>query len=244
MGPDNWRGDGIVDVKLTQRFGISKYQLTQECYSAWDNLESASKRNLPATEISWFDCYFFLVGLRDERVKLPDGRDYSFTFPFEAQWEYACRAGSSKDYCYGNHVKELSQYAWYDKNLQKSYGFHPHPVGRKLKNAWDLYDMHGNVWEWCWDFVAEYPNSRPLRYTLEYPEEPVIDPVGPTEGLDRVVRGGCYSSSADLCRSAFRYGEFPSDRMWNIGFRLALSSSGIPKSPEAEQEEADDSLGN
>jgi hypothetical protein len=217
MGPDF---DGItVDVTLTQRFGVSKYQLMHEQFSVWDNIGPGAESNLPAKKISWLDCYFFLVGLRGERVKLPDGREYMFDFPTEAQWEYACRAGSTAAYCYGDNEKELTQYAWYEDNSNDR----PHPVGEKKPNAWELYDMHGNVWEWCSDWRGSYSS------------EPVTDPVGPTSGSNRVHRGGSWDYGAASCRSADRYGFGPSFRLHNLGFRVALSSSGIPQSPEADK---------
>ena len=228
MGPDDWGNNSAVEVTLTQRFGVSKYQLTRKQYSVWENLADKEASNLPVSNISWFDCYFFLVGLRGERIKLPDGREYRFSFPTNAQWEYACRAGSTTKYCYGDDEKELTKYAWYEKNSNGR----PHPVGKKKPNAWDLYDMHGNVWEWCFDWYDPYPLG------------PLVDPVGPADGSYRVNRGGSWYNVACGCGSAYRYGRAPNRRHDILGFRLVLSSSGIPKSPESEQEEADDSLGN
>ena len=219
MGPDYWGDDRAVEVTLTQRFGVSKYQLMHEQFSVWDNIGPGAESNLPATEISWLDCYFFLVSLSSERVKLPDGREYRFDFPTDAQWEYACRAGSTAAYCYGDDEKELTQYAWYEDNRNNR----PHPVGEKKPNAWELYDMHGNVWEWCWDKYGAYPS------------EPVTDPVGPKGGSYRVFRGGCWFIGAAYCRSAYRRWNDPSYRSHDYGFRVALSSYGIPRSPEADK---------
>ena len=217
MGPDRW--GYCRSVLLTQRFGISRYQLTLEQYSVWDNLESASEKSLPVRELSWLDCYFFLVGLSGERVKLSDGLEYRFTFPTEACWEYACRAGNTTDYCYGEEQKELAHYAWYRGNSDRRV----HPVGEKLSNAWGLHDMLGNVQEWCWDWLATYPTK------------PVTDPVGPKDGSLRVFRGGCWCLDPAYCGSANRYGGTPEDRISYLGFRLALSSTGIPQSPEADK---------
>jgi formylglycine-generating enzyme required for sulfatase activity len=219
MGPDDWGDDRTVEVRLTQRFGISRYQLTEEQFSVWDNIKDQAGSNLPATEISWLDCYFFLVSLSSERVKLPDGREYRFGFPTDAQWEYACRAGSTAAYCYGDDEKELTQYAWYEDNSNDR----PHPVGEKKPNAWGLYDMHGNVWEWCSDWYGEYPS------------EPDTDPVGPKEGANRVIRGGSWDNDAAFCRTAYRSNGSPTNRDTRSGVRLALSSSGIPRSPEADK---------
>ena len=219
MGPDAIDNGRTVEVTLSQRFGLSRYQLTREQFSIWDNLASETERNLPAVGVSWLDCYFFLVGLSGERVKPSDGREYSLTFPTEAQWEYSCRAGSATTYCYGDDKKELTQYAWYEDNSNDR----PHSVGEKKPNAWGLYDMHGNVWEWCSDWYGEYPS------------EPVTDPVGPKEGSDRVYRGGSWYNVAANCRSAIRDRIVPSLRSDDLGFRVALGSSGIPQSPEADK---------
>jgi formylglycine-generating enzyme required for sulfatase activity len=142
-----------------------------------------------------------------------------FDFPTEAQWEYACRAGSTAAYCYGDNEKELTQYAWYEDNSNDR----PHPVGEKKPNAWGLYDMHGNVWEWCSDWYGEYPS------------EPDTDPVGPKEGANRVIRGGSWDNDAAFCRTAYRSNGSPTNRDTRSGVRLALSSSGIPRSPEADK---------
>jgi hypothetical protein len=229
MGPDVKCNDRTVKVTLTQRFGICKYQMTQEQFSMWDNLPSKQESNLPATDISWLDCYFFLVGLSYERVILSDGREYQLTFPTEAQWEYACRAGSTTAYCFGDDENELSDYAWYnelsdDAWFDENSEDREHPVGRKKANGWGLHDMHGNVWECCWDWYVDYPN------------ESATDPLGPDEGWCHVYRGGCWGNSAATCRSAYRY-----QYLWipgasrPYGFRVALSSTGIPKLPEADK---------
>ncbi|MFM2096203.1 MAG: hypothetical protein RIS70_3327, partial [Planctomycetota bacterium] len=102
---------------------------------------------------------------------------------------------------------------WFDENSESK----THPVGQKQPNAWGMYDMHGNVWEWCSDWYGVYPNSA------------VIDPVGPSRGSFRVYRGGSWSNGAALCRSAYRRRVDPSSRFGDLGFRVALSASGIPK---------------
>jgi hypothetical protein len=222
MGPDKYK-NRTVKVTLTQRFGICKYQFTREHFSIWDNLTIEQESNLPAIAISWLDCYFMLVGLSGEHVKLSDGREYKFTFLTEAQWEYACRAGSTTAYAFGDDEKKLSEYAWYYKNSDTRV----HPVGSKKKpNGWGLHDMHGNVWEWCWDWYAEYPANQ------------VTDPVGPDKGSYRVIRGSSWINSAASCGSAFRFWNTPVYRNGYFGFRVALSSTGIPKSPEAGDGEA------
>jgi formylglycine-generating enzyme required for sulfatase activity len=111
--------------------------------------------------------------------RLPAGWEY--TLPTETQWEYACRAGTTGDY-----AGDLDAMAWYDKNA----GGATHPVGQKQPNAWRLYDMHGNVWEWCLDWDGNYPSDA------------VTDPVGAASGSDRIGRGGGWWRSAFDCRSA------------------------------------------
>jgi len=122
--------------------------------------------------------------------------------------EYACRAGSAEKYCYGDDQSRLGDYAWCFKNNDGK----THQVGQKKTNAWGLYDMHGNVWEWCADWYDSgyYANS------------PMDDPAGPATGSLRVFRGGGWGLSAGYCRSACRDGYAPDDRFNALGFRVAL----------------------
>ena len=142
---------------------------------------------------------------------------YEVRLPTEAQWEYAVRAGSKAAYCFGDDAGKLGDYAWYSGNS----GNKNHPVGTRKPNDWGIHDGHGSVWEWCSDY-----------YASKYSAGSLTDPVGPSWGSDRVLRGGGWSYPAELCRSAFRLGNDPSDRYGYLGFRVALISSGIPKSPE------------
>ena len=173
--------------------------------------------NLPVEQVSWEDAVEFCKKLSD----LPEERKTLrvYRLPTEAEWEYACRAGSSSFYSFGASSKSLGDYAWFVGNSD----LQTHPVGEKKANAWGLYDMHGNVVEWCSDWYGKYPKGA------------VSDPGGPDEGSGRVERGGYFGGGAQFCRSAFRYGRDPSYRDGCHGFRLALSSSGIPQSPEADK---------
>ena len=125
-----------------------------------------------------------------------------FRLPTEAEWEYACRAGTK-----GAYAGNLDDLAWYWKNSAKT----THPVGQKKPNAWGLYDMHGNVWEWCSDWYGAYPAGT------------VTDPTGPAAGADRVNRGGCWVNIATHCRSANRNRLEPGGRDMDLGLRLAFA---------------------
>jgi formylglycine-generating enzyme required for sulfatase activity len=134
------------------------------------------------------------------------GEDYRL--PTEAEWEYACRAGSTTSYCFGDGSNQLSEYAWYKENARGQ----PHPVGLRTPNTWGLYDMHGNVWEWVQDWYQPYPTD--LRSA--------------SSGTDRVNRGGSWVFAAKFCRSAARGHVTPDHRAYDLGFRYA-SSGGQSK---------------
>ena len=155
----------------------------------------------PVVNVGWNDAAAFCQWLSRK-----DGKEYRL--PTEAQWEYACRAGSRGQYCFGNGESALGEYARYVENS----GGQAHPVGGKKPNAWGLYDMHGNVWEWCADWLAG-------GY---YADSPVDDPAGPSGGSNRVLRGGSWLDPAGLCRSAYRYGDGPGFRISNLGLRVSL----------------------
>ena len=172
---------------------------------------------LPVEQVSWEDAVEFCKKLSELPDEKQAGRVYRL--PTEAEWEYACRAGSRSFFSFGASSKSLGDYAWFVGNSD----LQTHPVGEKKANAWGLYDMHGNVIEWCSDWYGKYPKGA------------VSDPSGPDEGSGRVERGGYFGGGAQFCRSAFRYWRFPTFRSGAHGFRVALSSSGIPQSPEADK---------
>jgi formylglycine-generating enzyme required for sulfatase activity len=118
-----------------------------------------------------------------------------YRLPTEAEWEYACRAGGTTAYFFGDTAGKLGDYAWFEKNS----GAKPRPVGQKKPNPWGLYDICGNVWEWCNDFYK-------VDYYKESPRE---NPRGPEAGKNKVLRGGAFRFSADNCRSGYRYNENP-----------------------------------
>ena len=144
--------------------------------------------NVRSTEEGFKPCY-------DLKTWACDFGAGGYRLPTEAEWEYACRAGTTTRYSFGDEEKKLKHFAWMEENS----GGRPRPVGKKLPNPWGTYDVHGNVWEWCNDF-----------YKVDYyGESPEGDPKGPPTGDDKVLRGGCWRSAADECRSAFRYNEAP-----------------------------------
>ena len=153
----------------------------------------------PVEQVSWNDCQEFI---KKVNARLSD---MQFRLPTEAEWEYACRAGTIG--AYGGTGKR-GEMGWYNDNS----GNQTHPVGQKKPNAWGLYDMHGNLWEWCADRYGEYPSSN------------VIDPTGSSSESVRVLRGGCWGNPWRSCRSAFRSGNYPGLRNNRCGLRLLCSA--------------------
>ena len=138
-------------------------------------------------------------------------REINVRLPTEAEWEYACRAGTKTKFYTGNREADLARAGWYETNS----GGKTQTVGKKVPNAWGLYDIHGNVWEWCQDWYGE-------DY---YQHSPSEDPQGPSSGEYRVVRGGSWNEDPDDCCSAYRYKMLPiSDGYKNQGFRVCLDA--------------------
>ena len=192
-------------VRISNPFYLGKYLVTQEQWEAvmGSNPSHFKGPQNPVEDVSWDDCQQFLDKLN---AKPRSGRG-KFQLPTEAQWEYACRAGSKTRYCFGDEESGLGEYAWYNANS----GNKTHPVGEKKPNAWGLYDMHGNVWEWCQDW---YDGGY-------YAKSPMDDPAGPATGSDRVIRGGSWDGGARFCRSAYRYFDESGGR-GGLGFRASL----------------------
>ncbi|MBI3018600.1 MAG: formylglycine-generating enzyme family protein [Deltaproteobacteria bacterium] len=194
-------------VTLTQDFQMMKTEVTQKM---WVSIMSSNPSyfkgdNLPVEKVSWNDVQAFIQKLNQKN----DG--YTYRLPTEAQWEYAARAGTSTTYSFGDNAAVLGDYGWFSGNS----GNKTHEVGQKNPNAFGLYDMHGNVWEWVQDWydISYYSSSN------------VTDPIGPTSGSDRVVRGGSWINRAKSLRSAIRYNYGPDDRYSNVGFRLVRTKS-------------------
>jgi len=216
-----WIGDETEhEVTLTQGFWMADTPCTQGLWigvSARENRSRFPGFSNPVECVSWVDCQAWLKRLGEVFPLMQPA------LPTEAQWEYACRSGSTGVYCFGDDERELEKYAWYEKNSNKN----THAVGAKLPNAWGLYDLHGNVWEWCQDWYGEFTKAS------------VTDPVGPPKGSSRVIRGGSWSLPARDLRSACRRGFVPGYRLIDLGFRLLSSALGAEPSegamlPEAE----------
>ncbi len=206
-GRDVYDGEGPQHhVQISKGFWMGKYPVTQEQWKAvmGNNPTTLGKSpERPVTGVSWNDCQDFIRKLNKD-LGVTEGH---FRLPTEAEWEYACRAGTTTRFYTGNDEADLRQAGWYDGNS----GNTAHPVGQKDANAFGLYDMHGNVWQWCQDWFSSY--SR----------QDAIDPTGPESESRRIVRGGNWSCSADGCRSASRYLLDPADRIDITGFRIVLA---------------------
>ena len=191
------------EVTISRSFYLGRHEVTQ---AQWELVmgENPSKfkgPRRPVDNVSWEDAREFI-----RRLNAREGHR-RYRLPTEAEWEYAARAGTATAYSFRDDKGQWGDYAWYDGNS----GAETHPVGEKRPNAWGLFDMHGNVWEWAQDWKGPYT------------AEPTTDPQGPETGERRVLRGGSWSDSAGNCRSAFRGGLGPDVRGEFSGFRLALS---------------------
>ena len=189
-------------VTLTNNYYIGKYEVTQALWQAvmGSNPSYFKGDDLPVEKVSWDDCQDFISKLNAMTGK-------RFRLPSEAEWEYAARGGKkSRGYQYSGS-NTLGDVAWYYGNS----GPKTHAVGTKQPNELGIYDMTGNVWEWCQDWVGSYSSS------------PQTNPTGAASGSLRVNRGGSWDISARFCRSSYRDGDTPGGRYGNLGLRLVLS---------------------
>ena len=204
-----------TQVTLTWGFYFGRYEVTQgEFLSVIGSNPSyfPGDTNRPVEQVTWFDAtnYCAQLTVREQTAgRLSAG--WAYRLPTEAEWEYASRAGSTNRFSYGNDpgYTQLANHAWYNMNT----GATSHAVGGKLPNQWGLYDMSGNVWEWCSDWFGAYPGGS------------VVNPQGSVSGSARVFRGGSWDYSADYCRSARRAYHCwdPAYRNYGLGFRLVLA---------------------
>jgi len=200
-GRFEWEGPQH-EVRLTQGFWLFDTPCTQALWQAvmGTNPSFFKGPQRPVELVSWEECQTFLAAFTQRVPALP------LALPTEAQWEYACRAGTQT----ARYAARLDTIAWYDANSDGQ----THDVGQKRPNAWGLYDMLGNVDEWCLDGLRDYT------------AEPVVDPVGRMDaGADRVLRGGGWPLSARLVRAANRLGNAPGYRIDSLGFRCASSGA-------------------
>ena len=212
-------------VRITKPFYLGTHKVTQEQWEAvmGGNPSCFKGPRHPVDSVSWDDCQAFISKLNRKFAASGD----TFSLPTEAQWEYACRAGSTSRFCFGDNESGLGDYAWYSRNS----GGETHPVGEKEPNAWGLYDVYGDVWEWCADWFGGYGNS------------PIADPTGPPDALNRVGRGGGWFHDARDCRSGRRGNIVPGRRDNFLGLRVALvlaadarAGAGEPPLPSAPPE--------
>jgi formylglycine-generating enzyme required for sulfatase activity/serine/threonine protein kinase len=195
-------------VRITRPFYLGKYEVTQ---AQWQSVSGTNPSNFkdnpshPVEQVSWDDIHPYLAKLNEST----SAEKVTFALPTEAQWEYACRAGTTTPYYGGESENDLREYGWFIANS----GQKTHPVGELKRNAFGLYDMHGNVWEWCADwYAADY-----------YAKAPVDNPGGPATGSLRVFRGCSWIDDARYCRSALRYYSALGYRRNSVGFRLAMT---------------------
>ena len=196
-------------VTITRGFWIGKYEVTNKKWNeVWEISDfNASEQQLPVSQVSHGKAQAFCWKLTEserEAGNLP--ANFVYRLPTEAEWEYACRAGTSSGYSFGDDASALSEHAWHQGNSSRIYK----PVGGKVPNAWGLHDMHGNVFEWCFDWYGEYPSFS------------VVNPLGALRGNSRVLRGGSYTSDESQCRSSSRDQWAPISRSFNVGFRVVL----------------------
>ncbi|HVS53851.1 MAG TPA: formylglycine-generating enzyme family protein [Opitutaceae bacterium] len=207
MGSDENTGDGDESpqhkVTITQPFYLGKFEVTQAQWTALmgDNPSEFKGPSRPVDTVSWNDCQRFLA-----KLSAKTGR--KFTLPTEAQWEFACRAGSTTTWSFGERDTNAADYGWLGENSSGT----THPVGEKKPNAWGLHDMHGNVWEWCADFYTKHA----------YASKDAIDPRGPPPSEGHILRGGAWGEHPNNARSATRNCMGPDDRHNGTGFRCVM----------------------
>jgi hypothetical protein len=195
-------------VEIEQGYWLSKYEVTQtefENIMGFNPSRAADAPKAPVENVTWFEAVTYAQRLTEQALesnRLPDG--YEYRLPTEAEWEYACRTGTETAYSFGDTVKDLSLYGWWSSNS----GSTPSQVGLLRPNSWGLYDMHGNVFEWCHTEYKAYPGGEHLNRKIDY----------------RAIRGGAFYCPSNILRSACRFESAPSKSgSWLTGFRVALA---------------------
>jgi sulfatase modifying factor 1 len=211
--PDDERGRYVyVSAFECMRFPVTR-RIYAEVIGKDPGWPKGPADERPVNQISWFDAIGFCNRLSERKALTPcysiNGKAVSwkrytdgYRLPTEAEWEYACRAGTHTHWSFGDDEERIGEHAWYKANSERE----PQPVGGRKPNAWDLHDMHGNVYEWCWDW-------------WDYSSEVEIDLLGLTGGLGRVLRGGSFADPPRDLRSTFRDGGRPVTRHRRVGFR-------------------------
>jgi formylglycine-generating enzyme required for sulfatase activity len=207
MGSDEEAGDGdespVHAVRISRPFYFGRCEVTQ---AQWEKIMGANpgrfiSADLPVDSVSWNDAQVFVAALSRKT-------GHTYALPTEAQWEYACRAGTTTPWSFGGPPAAAGDFAWWAENADGR----THVVETKKPNPWGLYDMHGNVWEWCADWYAKHT----------YSKTGAVDPRGPAAGESRVLRGGAWGDQPDGMRSATRNCNGPDGANDGIGLRVVL----------------------
>jgi formylglycine-generating enzyme required for sulfatase activity len=220
------------NVRITQPFFLGVCEVTNDQFEQVMGVVPSKWRDkaLPVESVQWNDAIDFCHYLSQLPNEKASGHTYRL--PTNAEWEYACRADSSETYSFGDiplldggvtddtYIRKISPHGWDSNNS----GAKTHPVGKKLPNAWGLHDMHGNVAEWCNDWFGQYSNDgRGAKDTV------LTDPLGPLRGDGRVIRGGDWHENFGAWQSSYRVWADPSTKAPTLGFRVAMSPSGVPR---------------
>ncbi|MGD0093490.1 MAG: SUMF1/EgtB/PvdO family nonheme iron enzyme [Planctomycetota bacterium] len=238
MGDGAGRADETPHPVSLSAFYVDRYLVTQELYEKVMSANPSKRKGAqnPVEQLRWTEAARFCNKCSELEGLTPcyDLKTWECNFaadgyrlPTEAEWEYACRAGSAGKYCCGDDPAVLPQYAWFKPHSRGT----PKPVGQKAANRWGLYDVHGNVYQWCNDLYGE----------SYYKESPKEDPKGPQTGNKRVLRGGAWDCTAEECRAAYRFKENPAfaDACFgdgSYGFRRVRSAAPASRGPRAQTE--------
>ncbi len=204
-----------VDVTLSKGFWMQQTEVTQQQFSALMGVNPSFHKGdqHPVDSVNWLEAREFCRRLSELPPEKKTGNN--FRLPTEYEWEYACRAGTTTIFSFGSDETGMEDYAWFTKNSLRT----THPVAEKKPNPWGLFDMHGNVSEWCEDFYGDYPS------------EPVTDPRGPESGEMRTLRGGGWFYVGENARSCHRDAYAPKTRYIGLGFRIVLTNTPPQTTP-------------